>query len=133
LRARSATPSRGGCAGSTRTCYRTSPPGENYLHYTAERGHPDPRFTWRSRYWSFLLKLHPDRPSPTIQAQPGPNVGPFHWDNRRLRVGEAKRLFTFPDSFEFVGSRASVQAQLGNAVPPLLAHRVIERVTAVAR
>ena len=108
------------------------PPGENYLHYTAERGHPDPLFKWRSRYWSFLLKLHPDRPSPTIQAQPGPNVGPFHWDNRRLRVGEVKRLFTFPDSFELVGSRASVQAQLGNSVPPLLAERVIERVASVA-
>ncbi len=101
------------------------PPGDNYLHYTAERGHPDPKFKWRSRYWSFLLKLHPGRPAPTIQAQPGPNVGPFHWDNRRLRVPEAKRLFTFPDNFELVGSRGSVQAQLGNAVPPLLARRVV--------
>lgn len=102
------------------------PPGENYLHYTAERGHPDPQFKWRSRFWSFLLKLDPDRPSPTIQAQPGPNVGPFHWENRRLRVPEVKRLFTFPDSFELVGSRNSVQAQLGNCVPPLLAQRVTE-------
>lgn len=109
------------------------PPGENYLHYTAERGHPDPRFGWRSRYWSFLLKLHPDRPSPTIQAQPGSNVGPFHWENRRLRVAEAKRLFTFPDEFEFVGSRSSVQAQLGNSVPPLLAQRVVDQVAAVIR
>lgn len=108
------------------------PPGGNYLHYTAERGHPDPKFAWRSRYWSFLLKLDPDKPSPTIQAQPGPNVGPFHWESRRLRVPEAKRLFTFPDDFELVGSRASVQAQLGNAVPPLLARRVVEQVAAVA-
>lgn len=100
------------------------PPGENYLHYTEERGHPDPVFEWRSRYWSFLLKLSPERPSPTIQAQPGPNVGPFHWENRRLRVPELKRLFTFPDDFEFVGSRASVQAQVGNSVPPALAAAV---------
>ncbi len=106
------------------------PPGENYLHYTAERGHPDPLFKWRSRYWSFLLKLDPERPSPTIQAQPGPNVGPFHWENRRLRVGEIKRLFTFPDGFELVGTRSSVQAQLGNAVPPLLAQRVAANVFA---
>lgn len=106
------------------------PPGGNYLHYTAERGYPEPKFAWRSRYWSFLLKLDPDRPSPTIQAQPGPNVGPFHWDNRRLRVPEAKRLFTFPDTFDLVGSRASVQAQLGNAVPPLLARQVVEQVAA---
>jgi len=104
------------------------PPGGNYLHYTHERGHPDPRFEWRSRYWSFLLKLDPAKPSPTIQAQPGPNVGPFHWDNRRLRVAEIKRLFTFPDEFELVGSRRSVQAQLGNSVPPLLAERVLEQV-----
>lgn len=102
------------------------PPGGNYLHYTARRGHPDPVFEWRSRYWSFLLKLDPNRPAPTIQAQPGPNVGPFHWENRRLRVGEVRRLFTFPDDFEFVGTRASVQAQLGNSVPPLLAQRVAE-------
>jgi DNA (cytosine-5)-methyltransferase 1 len=104
------------------------PPGDNYLYYTAERGHPEPLFKWRSRYWSFLLKLDPNRPSPTIQAQPGPNVGPFHWENRRLRVAEVKRLFTFPNSFELVGTRNRVQAQLGNSVPPLLARRVIEQV-----
>lgn len=102
------------------------PPGGNYLHYTEERGHPDPLFGWRSRYWSFLLKLDPNRPAPTIQAQPGPNVGPFHWDNRRLRVPELRRLFTFPDDFAFVGKRMSVQAQAGNSVPPLLAQRVAE-------
>jgi DNA (cytosine-5)-methyltransferase 1 len=107
------------------------PPGGNYLHFTAERGHPEPLFEWRSRYWSFLLKLDPARPSPTIQAHPGPNVGPFHWENRRLRVPELKRLFTFPDEFEFVGSRGSVQAQVGNSVPPLLAEQVVRSVLAV--
>ncbi|MGY2065614.1 DNA cytosine methyltransferase [Blastococcus sp. SYSU DS0619] len=100
------------------------PPGGNYLHYTAEKGHPDPQFAWRSKFWSFLLKLDPTRPAPTIQAQPGPYVGPFHWENRRLRVGEIKRLFGFPDDFELVGARGSVQAQLGNCVPPPLAAQV---------
>jgi DNA (cytosine-5)-methyltransferase 1 len=100
------------------------PPGDNYLFYTAERGHPDPQFKWRSRYWSFLLKLSPDKPSPTIQAQPGPNVGPFHWENRRLRAAELKRLFTYPDDFSLVGRRHSIQAQVGNSVPPLLAAAV---------
>lgn len=102
------------------------PFGDNYLHYTAHRGHAAPLFDCRSRYWSFLLKLHPDKPSPTIQAQPGPNVGPFHWENRRLRVPEIKRLFSFPDEFSFVGSRSSVQAQLGNSVAPKLACQVID-------
>jgi DNA (cytosine-5)-methyltransferase 1 len=107
------------------------PPGENYLHYTHERGHPDPLFKWRSRYWSFLLKLSPDKPSPTIQAQPGPYVGPFHWENRRLRVPELKRLFTFPDDFELVGSRNSIQAQLGNSVPALLGEKVMKAMAGV--
>lgn len=104
------------------------PPGDNYLFFTKERGHPQPIFEWRSRYWSFLLKLDPNRPSPTIQAQPGPNVGPFHWEGRRLRIAELKRLFTFPDDFQLVGSRRSVQAQVGNSVPPLLARQVVEHV-----
>jgi DNA (cytosine-5)-methyltransferase 1 len=104
------------------------PPGDNYLYYTRERGHPKPLFDWRARYWSFLLKLDPNRPAPTIQAQPGPNVGPFHWTNRRLRVAELRRLFTFPDSYAFVGSRTSVQRQVGNSVPPLLGEIVGEAV-----
>lgn len=101
---------------------RAVPPGENYLWWTAERGHIAPRFRWRSRYWNFLLKLHPDRPSPTIQGQPGPWVGPFHWENRRLRVPELRRLMTFPDDFELCGTRRDNQLQLGNAVPPALGH-----------
>ena len=109
------------------------PPGDNYLFYTEKRGHPEPLFDWRSRYWSFLLKLNPEKPSPTIQAQPGPNVGPFHWENRRLRVPELKRLFTFPDDFEFVGKRASVQSQFGNSVPPLLAEKVAKQLALVAK
>jgi DNA (cytosine-5)-methyltransferase 1 len=106
------------------------PPGDNYLHFTAERGHPEPLFEWRSRFWSFLLKLSPERPSPTIQAQPGPYVGPFHWENRRLRVPELRRLFTYPDDFEFVGRRSAIQAQVGNSVPPLLARRACEGLAA---
>jgi DNA (cytosine-5)-methyltransferase 1 len=102
------------------------PPGDNYLFYTEKRGHPQPIFTWRGKYWSFLLKLSPDKPSPTIQAQPGPYIGPFHWENRRLRVREVKKLFTYPDDFELVGSRSSVQSQLGNSVPPLLAEKVVQ-------
>jgi DNA (cytosine-5)-methyltransferase 1 len=101
------------------------PPGDNYLFYTEKRGHPNPQFKWRGKYWSFLLKLSPDKPSPTIQAQPGPYIGPFHWENRRLRVPEVKKLFTYPDNFDLVGSRNSIQAQLGNSVPPLLAESVI--------
>ena len=96
------------------------PPGENYLFYTEKKGHPNPLFEWRSRYWTFLLKLDPNRPSWTIQAQPGPYVGPFHWDSRRLTLGEKKRIQTFPDKYIFIGNKTSVQRQIGNAVPAKL-------------
>jgi DNA (cytosine-5)-methyltransferase 1 len=104
------------------------PPGDNYLFHTAKRGHPDPRYRWRARYWSFLLKLSPNRPSPTIQGQPGPWVGPFHWDSRRLRVAEVKRLMAIPSDFELAGDRRSNQLQLGNAVPPPLARAVAQAI-----
>jgi DNA (cytosine-5)-methyltransferase 1 len=100
------------------------PPGDNYLFLTAHRGHPAPRFVWRSRYWTFLLKLHPDRPAPTIQGQPGPWVGPFHWENRRLRTAEIKRLMEFPDEYVIEGTRRDRQLQIGNAVPLRLAQVV---------
>jgi DNA (cytosine-5)-methyltransferase 1 len=104
------------------------PPGGNYLHFTAHQGHPQPLFGWRSRYWTFLLKLDPDRPATTLQGQPGPYVGPFHWENRRLRLPELKRLQGFPDSYSIAGTRREAQLQIGNAVPPLLAWVVAEAV-----
>ncbi|MEN3313734.1 MAG: (cytosine-5)-methyltransferase 1 [Actinomycetota bacterium] len=96
------------------------PEGSNYLHHT-ERGEGMRLFGWRRRFWSFLLKLAKNRPSWTIQAQPGPAVGPFHWDNRRLSVRELCALQTFPSDVVITGGRTSQQRQLGNAVPSLLA------------
>jgi DNA (cytosine-5)-methyltransferase 1 len=96
------------------------PEGENYLWHT-DRGGGLPLFGWRRRYWTFLLKLAKSRPSWTIQAQPGPAVGPFHWESRRLSMRELCRLQTFPDDVEIFGSLGSVQRQVGNAVPSLLA------------
>ena len=98
----------------------TIPEGQNYLWHT-DRGGGEPLFGWRRRYWSFLLKLAKDQPAWTIQAQPGPATGPFHWRNRRLTMREMARLQTFPDDVEMTGSIADAQRQLGNAVPSLLA------------
>jgi DNA (cytosine-5)-methyltransferase 1 len=97
------------------------PPGDNYLFFTEKRGHPDPIFRWRSRYWSFLLKLSPDRPSWTIQARRSNNMGPFHWRNRILRIEEIKRIQTFPDDWQLAGTIDEQWRQVGNAVPPGLA------------
>lgn len=97
------------------------PPGENYLFFTKERGYRKPIFRWRSRYWSFLLKLSPERPSWTIQASHSNNMGPFHWSNRFLRIQEIKRIQTFGDNYLLAGSFKDQWRQIGNAVPPLLA------------
>lgn len=105
----------------------TIPEGENYLFHT-DRGGGEPLFGWRRRYWSFLLKLAKNRPSWTIQAQPGPAIGPFHWDNRRLSMRELCRLQTFPDDVVITGSRIAVQRQVGNAVPSLLAETLAREI-----
>lgn len=102
------------------------PPGMNYKALTAWAGYPNPKFVADKRFWNFLLKLHPDKPSWTITAQPGPWVGPFHWDSRRLRVPEIAAIQTFPKDYKFYGSRRSIQKQIGNAVPPLMAKAMIE-------
>lgn len=95
------------------------PEGENYLWHTNRKGGL-PLFGWRTRYWSFLLKLSKQLPSWTIQSQPGASIGPFHWENRLLSVEEMARLQTFPHDLQFSGGRTSIQKQIGNAVPSLL-------------
>ncbi|MEQ9504137.1 MAG: DNA cytosine methyltransferase [Deltaproteobacteria bacterium] len=98
----------------------TIPEGQNYLFHT-ERGSGQHIFGWRRRYWSMLLKLAKDLPSWTITASPGPAIGPFHWNNRRLSARELCRLQTFPLNFKVSGDAAAFHRQLGNAVPAAMA------------
>ncbi len=98
------------------------PEGQNYLWHTprnAENG-GEPLFGWRTRFWSFLLKLAKSQPSWTIQAHPGPATGPFHWKSRLLSSEELARLQTFPQGYEIVGTRRFAHRQVGNAVPSAL-------------
>ena len=90
--------------------------------------HPDPTFLTETRFWNFLLKLHPDLPAWTIAANPGPWTGPFHWNSRRLRTVELAALQDFPDDYVFSGNRRDRVRQIGNAVPPELAAVMIRQV-----
>jgi DNA (cytosine-5)-methyltransferase 1 len=71
-----------------------------------------------------MLKVAKNRPSWTIQAQPGPSTGPFHWDNRRFSRRELCRIQTFPENVRITGSYLDAHRQIGNAVPSLLAEVV---------
>jgi DNA (cytosine-5)-methyltransferase 1 len=109
---------------------RQIPPGWNYKWHTEWAGHAHPTWVTETRFWNFLLKLDPEKPSWTLPASPGPWVGPFHWDSRRLRTAEYAALQGFPGDYQFVGDRRSRIRQIGNAVPAPMAAAMLGSVLA---
>ena len=70
-----------------------------------------------------------DKPSYTIRANPHSRVQ-FHYSlERRLTVRECARIQTFPDKFVFPFSTTVNVSQIGNAVPPILAHEVAKSIS----
>jgi DNA (cytosine-5)-methyltransferase 1 len=69
-------------------------------------------------------RLAPDRPAGTITARfdsftRGKFAHPL--EDRNITLREGARLQTFPDTFRFSGTQEEIAAQVGNAIPPLLA------------
>jgi DNA (cytosine-5)-methyltransferase 1 len=72
-------------------------------------------------------RLDPEKPSYTVTGSGGGGTHVYHWDEpRALTNRERARLQTFPDSFEFIGSKESVRKQIGMAVPVKGAQVVFE-------
>ena len=67
-----------------------------------------------------------DEPGYTVRANAKSRIQ-FHYAlPRRLTVRECARLQTFPDAFVFPFAATESVRQIGNAVPPILAHKVAD-------
>lgn len=63
-------------------------------------------------------RLDPSKPSYTVTGSGGGGTHIYHWSEpRALTNRERARLQTFPDTYEFKGSKESVRKQIGMAVP----------------
>lgn len=79
--------------------------------------------TWGRLKW--------DSVSPTIDTRfdacsNGTNNHPFL--HRAITPREAARLQSFDDKFVFIGSKVQIRQQIGNAVPPLLAKAIADKI-----
>ncbi len=86
----------------------------------------------RSDHTKRYGRLRWDGLASTILTKCDPHWGAyFHPDqDRTLTVREAARLQSFPDWFEFKGSRTDQYTQVGNAVPPLLGRAIAHSIGA---
>lgn len=85
----------------------------------------------KSIYSGTWSRIDPSGPARTITTRfDTPSSGQFTLNDqdRCLTVREAARIQSFPDKFIFYGSKTSQMKQVGNAVPPLLAEKLAQKI-----
>lgn len=82
----------------------------------------------RSTYYGRLKREMPSYTINTYFNRPGNGCHIHYEQDRTLSQREAARLQSFPDDFIFEGSLTAVYNQIGNAVPPLLAYQIAEKI-----
>lgn len=82
---------------------------------------------WNIRkYNKAFERMSCNRPSNTVDTG---HRNYFHYSENRIPTArENARLQSFPDKFEFLGTKGSQYKQIGNAVPPLLAKAIAEAI-----
>lgn len=86
-----------------------------------------PREVWEVRkYNKAFERMGTFKPSNTIDTG---HRNYFHYSEPRIpTVRESARIQSFPDDFEIVGTRGSQYKQVGNAVPPMLAKIIADKI-----
>lgn len=86
-----------------------------------------PREYWDVRkYNKAFERMSSTRPSNTVDTG---HRNYFHYSENRIPTArENARLQSFPDTFEFIGTRTSQYKQIGNAVPPMLAYAIAKAI-----
>ena len=97
--------------------------GKNQINKLVDEGKASKELYLTSGYRNSYGRLWWDKPSSTITnnlSTPSSLRCIHPKQNRALTSREGARLQSFPDSFQFYGSKTQVNIQIGNAVPPLL-------------
>ena len=81
----------------------------------------------KTKLSNIYRRLEKDKPAYTLTGSGGGGTHMYHWEeNRALTNRERARIQTFPDWFNFCGSKESIRKQIGMAIPPVAAKIIIE-------
>lgn len=104
--------------------------GKRYINELVESGELDRKYYLTSGYNNTYSKLWWDKPGATITnnlSTPSSFRCIHPIQSRALTPREGARIQSFPDTFQFIGSKESINSQIGNAVPPLLAMAIAQQ------